>query len=195
VNTPNLLDQALAALNSGQTPTAIEYAEAAYRQHPADVAVLNILGACYMRGRRYDAAIERFLSATRIEPQNAALHLNLGAAYQKNGEIELATQNFATAHALEPANPLTRAQYAESLFTLGRYTEALAHFSALASDHPQRLDAWRGLGHVYFQQGDFSQAATCYQRALQIAPQDGVAQLNLAFSVIGACITQTSALT
>ena len=115
-------------------------AEAAIRQvlerDPQNAPALNYLG--YMlaeRGERLDESVAVVTQALQIEPENGSYLDSLGWAYFKAQKLDLAEEHLRRAAGQLKLNSVIQDHYAEVLFKLGRYDEAIAAWTqALAGD-------------------------------------------------------------
>ncbi|MBL1436646.1 MAG: tetratricopeptide repeat protein [Rhodobacteraceae bacterium] len=88
----------------------------------------------------------------------------------------------AAAPAVAPAAPsresmVGRWRKARAVFSQGNPTEAAALYEALTSDFPDNIDLHGETGNLYYNLGQFNQAATHYQAVGEIAAQNGNMQM------------------
>lgn len=115
-------------------------AEAAFKQiiahDPENSAALNYLG--YMlaeRGERLDESVALVKRALQIEPENGSYLDSLGWAYYKADKLDLAQENLRRAAEQLTTNSVIQDHYADVLFKLGRFDDAIAAWTrALAGD-------------------------------------------------------------
>jgi tetratricopeptide (TPR) repeat protein len=115
-------------------------AETAFRKvlglDPENAPALNYLG--YMladRGERLDESIEYVKKALQLDPDNGSYLDSLGWAYFKGNKLDLAEDNLKRAADQLRSNSVVQDHYADLLFKLGRYDEAIAAWTrALAGD-------------------------------------------------------------
>ena len=115
-------------------------AEATFKQllsrDGENAPALNYLG--YMlaeRGERLQESVDLLQKALRIDPDNGSYLDSLGWAYFKADKLDLAETNLRRAADQLKTNSVIQDHYAEVLFKLGRYDEAIAAWSrALAGD-------------------------------------------------------------
>src|SRR6185369_6719311 len=114
--------------------------EAVLRQliakEPNNAIALNYLG--YMladRGERLAESVDYLKRALAIDPDNGSYLDSIGWAYFKDGKLDLALDNLKKAADQMTTNSVVQDHYAEILFRLGRYNDAiLAWTRALAGD-------------------------------------------------------------
>jgi tetratricopeptide (TPR) repeat protein len=116
-------------------------AETAFRRvltlDPEYAPALNYLG--YMladRGERLDESVTYLTKALQIEPDNGSYLDSLGWAYYKENKLDLAAENLKRAAEQLRTNSVIQDHYADVLFKLGRYDEAIEAWTrALAGDN------------------------------------------------------------
>jgi tetratricopeptide (TPR) repeat protein len=103
---------------------------------PNNAIALNYLG--YMlaeRGERLGESVDYIKRALAIDPDNGSYLDSIGWAYYKDGKLDLALDNLKKAADQLTTNSVVQDHYAEILFKLGRYNDAiLAWTRALAGD-------------------------------------------------------------
>jgi tetratricopeptide (TPR) repeat protein len=115
-------------------------AEATFREllkrDPENAAAMNYLG--YMlaeRGERLDESVGLLKKALAMEPDNGSYLDSLGWAYYKEDKLDLAEDNLKRAADQQRTNSVIQDHYAEVLFKLGRYQDAIAAWTrALGGD-------------------------------------------------------------
>jgi Flp pilus assembly protein TadD len=135
--------------------------------------------AAGMRGdvRRAAALLAEGLAS---HPESAVLANNLAAALERRGEYEDALH--AVQHGLQHASDL--AQLAKNLgdlhFRAGRFAEALNAFRRAVKLSPTLgPDVYNKLGTLYLRRHEQQEAARCWRKALEIAPNDSAARKHL----------------
>jgi tetratricopeptide (TPR) repeat protein len=150
-NTDNYI-QALNAsarlLRANRPGEAIEMLEPLHTQHPHDPDIAINLGGALILQRKWDRAVQVLLPAARQDMNNAMLWINLAAAYLGS---------------LETAGPKQQQQ------AISAYKQALRA-------NPKAPNVHYNLGLIYKEQGNLTQAAALFQRALEINPKDKDAQ-------------------
>jgi tetratricopeptide (TPR) repeat protein len=105
-------------------------------REPENSAALNYLG--YMlaeRGERLDESVGLLKRALEIDPENGSYLDSLGWAYYKADKLDLARDNLHRAADQLKKNSVIQDHYADVLFKLGRYDDAIAAWTqALSGD-------------------------------------------------------------
>jgi tetratricopeptide (TPR) repeat protein len=105
----NLLQQAMAAFQSGNLPDAEHFAREALKAAPKDrerAEAANFLGIILGQQHRYDEAIAVFLANTRENPDDVDAQANLAEALRRAGRPAEAIPPLEKALALSPDSPL-----------------------------------------------------------------------------------------
>jgi tetratricopeptide (TPR) repeat protein len=114
-----------------------------------------------------------------FEPFNADLHQALGKALLDDGNVDAARTAFERAIVLDPGDPWSHLYLGNVLYGQSAYAEALEEFkqgNQLAPDLPMALicmaDAYHGVGEIEL-------ADQNYNLAVEVDPDDPIAQRNL----------------
>ena len=83
----NVVDQGLAARDSGDHDNAIVKFSEAIRLDPRNPSAFHSRGVAYWNKGDYDRAIVDYNEAIRIDPKNADIFYNRGIAYMTKGDI------------------------------------------------------------------------------------------------------------
>lgn len=114
--------------------------EAVFRQllskEPDNAPALNYFG--YMlaeRGERLNESVDYIKRALAIDPDNGSYLDSIGWAYFKDGKLDMALEHLQRAAQLLATNSLVQDHYADVLFRVGRYDDAIAAWAkALSGD-------------------------------------------------------------
>jgi tetratricopeptide (TPR) repeat protein len=147
-------------------------------KNPANARAYYGLGVALMKQQKCAAAIPEFAAARSRDPGNYELVWDLASAYECNRQPELAVSLLRPFAAARPsASNYNRLAQVEA--SLGHTTEAMG-----AIENALRLDpnnatslAYRGLTKLAL--NDYSGADVDFQRALEIEPDNKVAQHGL----------------
>jgi tetratricopeptide (TPR) repeat protein len=120
-------------------------AEVAFRKvlalDPEYAPALNYLG--YMladRGERLDESVTYLKKALTIDPENGSYLDSLGWAYFKGNQFDLAADSLKRAADQLRTNSVIQDHYAEVLFKLGKYDEAIAAWNRALSGDGDSID-------------------------------------------------------
>ncbi|HEX6048672.1 MAG TPA: BTAD domain-containing putative transcriptional regulator, partial [Gemmatimonadaceae bacterium] len=139
-----------------------------------------------IRGGRHGVALEAFQQAVAEDTTFALAYYRLGAAGRWTTEYALA--NVAAEKAARYGDALP--SYARRLLVAfqairrGAYAEAESLYRAGVANRPSDVDAWFGLGDLYYHYNALrgrskGEGKSAFERALAIDPEDGQSRLHL----------------
>ncbi|ULU27434.1 tetratricopeptide repeat protein [Dyella terrae] len=170
-----------ARLASGDADGAIEYLRAALRQSPGHPAILLTLGNALMAAARYQHARESYAMATHGAPTHPGLRLNLAAAELELGNVDQAQLHTDEALQLHPRFDAAYALRGRILQSLGKGAEATESWLLAERVSPQNPQYPFAVGQALEHDGQLATAATAYERALRLNPNDGRVLSQLLF--------------
>ena len=184
----DLVDELARHLMAGEVGTVpndlIRLAARTTSSVPALRAFLD--GERAIRGGRHAAALESFQQAVADDSTFALAYYRLGAAGRWMTDYALANDAADKAARFGSALP----SYARRLLTAqqairrGGYAEAESLYRAGIASRPSDVDAWFGLGDLYYHYNALrgrskGEGRTAFERALAIDPEDGQSRLHL----------------
>ncbi|MGE0448130.1 MAG: tetratricopeptide repeat protein [Vicinamibacterales bacterium] len=110
-------------------------------REPNHAPALNYLG--YMlaeRGERLDESVDYLKRALAIDPENGSYLDSIGWAYFKGGKLDLALENLKRAADMLTTNSVVQDHYADLLYRLGRYDDAIAAWNRALSGDGDAID-------------------------------------------------------
>jgi type IV pilus assembly protein PilF len=121
-------------------------------------------------------------NALRLDPRHSAAYTVLAMVFQREGDIDLAAENFLRAISLDKNNSRARNNYAALLFSQQDYVEAYAQLELVVTDstYEGRATAFENLGRSAIMVDKNAEAATAFQRALQLNSNLYLSSLELA---------------
>jgi tetratricopeptide (TPR) repeat protein len=154
---------------------------------PAYVAFARALLNRPEKGKNADAAIAMLQKAIDLPPQSAELYRTYGKALKEKNDWQGAAKRFEEAVEIEPRSVLTRCLLGEALLHTKQPYRAVAQYRKAVALAPQHAPAHVGLGKAHFDRGDFKDAITHLQTALEIDPHNDskgeiAAQLDMAIA-------------
>lgn len=148
----------------------------------ADVVATPMLALVYHLTGRSEEALPLFQKAVEMRPNAAFIWNNYASTLDSLGRYEEAVEKLEIAWGLQPVWTLPHRNLARIKARLGRYDEALDHVDWLLSNPltPDLAVRVLDLGAViHMVEGRPEQALRYYQRASEIAPDNGVIQGRL----------------
>ena len=113
-------------------------------------------------------------------PRVAPLHNNLAAIHERRGEYDEALLSAEHGLADDPSLPQLHKNIGDLYYRAGRYDEAFNAFErAVRADPDLGDDVYVKLGNIRLRRQEREEAVKCWQRALELDPENTVARTNL----------------
>lgn len=157
---------ALVHLQEKQYPLAIQEFQLVLSQDPRRVQTRYLLGATYLEGGQPEKAAVQLKEAANLDPRQVSTYIALGQAYHQMKNYPQAVAYLKQGQALAPQNQKVNYHLGMALAAQKKYPEALEAFLK-AGDEAQ---AYNNVGVYYFGDGQYEEAAKCFQRALDLRP-------------------------
>jgi tetratricopeptide (TPR) repeat protein len=140
----------------------------------------NNYGIGLLDALQYEASVQAFQHVAALRPDYADAYTNMAIVEIAWERYNDAKPHLAKALELLPGDP--RALYYRALVerNAGQVNEAIADFQAMLAKYPRSKDGLRELGFSYFQQHDYADARTEYEKLQAIDPDDLAAHYSLA---------------
>ena len=167
---------------AGQGPEALQQLSEGVRLRPNSAEAQDALGEALNRFGNSTAARLHFQKAVELKPDFPEARLNLGETLVAANEFEPAAKQLDKAIALFGSNPdVADARYLRGKVysAQGDFMHAAAQFELAVAARPDFAAAWSDLGQSKKESLDDSGALSAFQRAVQINPQDAIAQYRL----------------
>ncbi|HEX8176695.1 MAG TPA: tetratricopeptide repeat protein [Pyrinomonadaceae bacterium] len=167
-----LYEKAQEAIQAGNGKKAIEQLHAAISIHPDFALALNSLGVEYLKLGDADRALEALRGAVRLSPDAFVPRLNYGIAYLEKKQFAEAESNLRQAIQKNDSSPSAHMYLGITLISLRRYDEAEKELQRAVSlkGGDTMAQAHKLLGGLYWQKGQFKQAAEQLEFYLKLAP-------------------------
>ena len=153
----------------GREGEAVTRYEAALHIDPGLAAAHFNLGCVHLQADRLPEAVDRFEQALKIDPNYVAAHTSLGSALLLEGRTTEALVHYETALRLDPSAK-SHQNLGIALLYARQLPAAVAQLEQAVQLDPDLAKAQEFLGEALLAQGRKADAATHYQRALQIEP-------------------------
>jgi tetratricopeptide (TPR) repeat protein len=169
-------------IDAGRGPEAIAQLLEAVKLRPKSAQAQNALGEAYNSVGDMNAAREPFEKAVAIKPDYGVAQMNLGEVLLSSGELAPAADHLNRAIKLLPRGDdsayarylLARVYTAQN--EIAKAGELLQQAVAMRPGFPQ---AWSDLGEARKALLDDTAALAAFTRAVELAPNDAVAQYRL----------------
>ncbi len=176
-------------MEAGRGPEAVAQLTEAVKLRPHSADAQNALGEAYNALDDYQAARPHFESAIKIKPDFGVAQMNLGDALIHTGDLDLAAEHLDRAiKLLGHGDDAASARYLRAKVYMerddsSRAQEQLQQAVAIRPAFPQ---AWSDLGQARKTLLDDAGALAAFERAVQLAPDDSVAQYRLGAAYLDA---------
>lgn len=174
-------------MEEGQREESIAQLTEAVRLRPKSAEAQNALGEAYSAFHDLQSARGPFEKAVALDPRLAVARVNLGSVLLQLGEPDAAVAHLDRAitllgHTPDAGYPLyLRAKiYTDH----GDVEKAATALKLAVSLQPRLAEAWSDLGEARKTLLDDAGALAAFQRAVEISPDDGVAQCRLATELL-----------
>jgi tetratricopeptide (TPR) repeat protein len=156
----------------GDTAQAREHFFTELRLNPGDLDVLLDAGILLLEMNDLDSAREKFHRLIEIDSQQSQAHHYLGELYLHEQKIPQALECFNRALSLDPQLHGSNYRLGECHLLLGQLANAREHLLAELALSPDQSDVLIDLGCLLQDVGQTTEAMYCFERALDVAPQD-----------------------
>ena len=146
---------------------------------PSETETRKLLAIVLFRARSYDLAIPHFEAYLQSRPTDVDALNTLAISYVAAGKGAAAAEMLRRAVEVDPANGLTRRNLANALYDAGHLADAAVHAHEAVRLRPNDPDAHDLLGRVHGVHGRFAEAASEFERALEIDPAHQSAREHL----------------
>ncbi len=140
----------------------------------------GILAECYVRGGRYQDAINTYAIILQVNPNDARSLFGLGVVYRMAGDIDRSEEilsDILRRH--KPPGGSVYLELARTLELKGDLEGAIRNYEAASTSDPQRRDAYIGLAGIYKRTGDTETALTYLTQLRTLYPNDRSIQMEI----------------
>jgi tetratricopeptide (TPR) repeat protein len=169
-----------ASVNTGSTSSAVEARnsvvrlEAAAARFPDSPVVQMLLGDAYQLSEQWSDAEACYRRAISLAPHWSKPLVNLGLAQLAQGQPARSIQTFQQALALDPGDALANLGKGDAERTAGRTQAALDAYANVANSRNAAVAAQAnaGIGQVFADRGQYTDAYRAFGRAAELDPTD-----------------------
>ncbi len=179
----------------GRLEDSVAHFESCLKALPDDPACALGLGRSLSVLGLFDQALPHLEHAARLRA-DADAYCELAVVYRRLGELERAVEAFRQALAVDPSHLRTLLGYGQTLTARGQGEDGAAllerhrqlaamqdQFDAFERGRKQGeppLQAYLDVARLHLERADRTAAAALYEQAMELAPEDPVAALELA---------------
>lgn len=178
-------EEATRLLQANKYEQASELLREAISLQPNYVKAHNDLGAVYMKLNQLDKAAETLREAIRLDNKWYLPQLNLGLVLNRQKKYKDAATLLTTLQATHPDQAKIHGPLIEALIEAHEWPQAEAELQrALAAKEFDIVDLKIKLGLVSLRQGKFDSAISAFREALDLEPDNSLAQFNLGAALL-----------
>ena len=159
---------------NGQLQQALQHYENAGQNAPGNATALYDVGNSFARLGDWPDAIRNYERALQIVTNQPTIMNNLGLALAQNRQVTEAIQYFRAALKVRPNYAEAHNNLGSALFMQGDYVNAGKEFLAASQAAPDQPQYLANLGDTLARLGKNADAVQCYQKALQLDPNNGI---------------------
>ena len=113
-------------------------------------------------------------------PHAAALHNNLAAVHERRGKYDEALATVEKGIQEDPGLAQLQKNLGDLLYRVGRYDDALEAYQRAVKANPEiGGDVYLKLGNIRLKRQDREEAVRCWERALELDPDNAIVRTNL----------------
>lgn len=133
-----------------------------------------VLGNIYKNLDEKSKAIENYFKAIAADSTQGLPYMNIGEMQLSEKDTTTALASFYKAIDVNPEDQYTITQVNKYFARLGIYDQALSVFDNWIKKDSASLNGWLGKGSVFLQQKKFTEALTCFDKAISYHPGSAV---------------------
>ena len=113
-------------------------------------------------------------------PHAAALHNNLAVVHERSGKYEDALATVEKGIQEDPGLAQLQKNLGDLLYRVGRYDDAFEAYQRAVKSNPDiGGDVYLKLGNIRFRRQDRDEAVRCWEKALELDPENAIVRTNL----------------
>lgn len=169
------LVKSTALLQLDRIEEAFHYLNEAKEVAPENCEVYYQYGQVLALSGDFEGAIREYMHCIKLSPTHIMAQIQLGVAQYKTNNVVAAEQTYQKLVKSFPDSPEAHNFYAELLFTMERYEEALVSLEKSLACDPKFLLAHVNKAMYYTQTKQFSEAEASCLKAIESDPRSDVA--------------------
>ncbi|QNI31172.1 tetratricopeptide repeat protein [Alloacidobacterium dinghuense] len=177
----SLLSKALVYSYTGKTEQAIQYFEKSLKLDPDNPEVMIYKAETFRDLDRWADEEKAYRELLTIRPNYWVAHNELGWVLSRQARYKEAAAEFEAASVCAPTVALPLANLSTMYIEEGDFENAIDAARRSLAKHPN-ANAYNNLGNIAFTKGNYRQALTQYQKAVELSPKN-----NLLWRNIGDC--------
>jgi tetratricopeptide (TPR) repeat protein len=128
----------------------------------------------------HQRAAEILTQGVAAHPHAAALYNNLAVVRERRGQYDEAQSTLEKGIQEDPGLAQLQKNLGDLLYRVGRYDEAFEAYQRAVKANPEiGGDVYLKLGNIRFKRQDRDEAVRCWERALELDPDNAIVRTNL----------------
>lgn len=171
---------------TGKLDRAREYYLREMRDDPGNTDLLYEIADMALEGGQLAAAAGRFAHILELDPDHLLANYALGKVWLMRGQFDKALECFETADTLSDSQKRPSGLsvlLGETLFQLGRFTEAKNLLTEEVEENPERIEAQIVLGNCQLAMDKPEESADTFRRIIALDGSHAIARHQLAVSL------------
>jgi tetratricopeptide (TPR) repeat protein len=165
---------------TGATDEAMPILETLLTDYPEHPTLLNLVAVAHSQLGDEEASLAILERAASLAPEYYPIHLNLAGAYENRGDYERALSHLDRAAEIHPSFGVVHERKGVVLMRLERHEEALAALAEAARLDARKPEVFYFAGVIESMNGNWADAITRFERAVQVDPTFTRAWIHLA---------------
>ncbi len=170
VNRPDMLQaheaMGMVHLQEKKYPLALEEFQTVLAQDARRASARHLLGITFLEMGQPGKAVAELKRASELDRSQISIHISLAKAYIELKDYRQAVATLKQGLTVDPKNEKLNYQLGMALAGEKKYSDAMEAFMK-AGDEAQ---AYNNIGVHYFMNGQYEEAAKCFQRAIELRP-------------------------
>jgi tetratricopeptide (TPR) repeat protein len=175
-------------LSTGKVDKALQFFQIAAGIDPRSAMARNSAGMALLELKRTDEAEAIFREALKLDPKSVPAHAGLGSILHDKQKFADALGHFQTAFEVDPANSALRQNLEAELVNVGtalasqnKFEAAIEHLRRAVDLVPGHLDANYRLARTLARNGQLSESAEFFEKALAL--DAGIPDVHLDYAL------------
>ncbi len=165
---------------SEEYQAAYQYIEQALKEDDGDPRFYLIRGRIYAMNNDPNRAIADVMRSLELDAENYEAHMELARIYQALRNLPEAQNSYQQAFALAPRDEKLQFDYANFLFSQGRFEQALSLAVKLtAGSEFMRGQIWEFIGDIHLKLENIAEARSAYEKSHQQNPSNYMISIKL----------------
>ncbi|CAN7622939.1 XrtA/PEP-CTERM system TPR-repeat protein PrsT [Massilia sp. LjRoot122] len=152
-------------LNAKQADKALVLMRSTLTVHPADPAVLDMMGQAQVASKDLNGALESYSKLTAAVPKSAPAHVRLASVQMMMKNDSAAAESLKRALSIDPKFLLARLGQIELANRSGKHEEALAIARQIQADDPKKVTGQLLEGELLLSQKKLAPALAAFEKA------------------------------